>query len=63
MHFNLALRPADGVILGIPSDGAYTANFTVQVMDANSNTAAIPVQLTVTDPGGGCTNCHRAASF
>lgn len=63
VHFNLTLRPEDGVILGIPSDGAYTANFTVQVTDANSNTATIPAQLTVTDPGGGCTNCHQAAIF
>lgn len=63
LHFNLALDPNTGVIMGIPSDGAYKANFTVQVMDANSDTATIQLQHTTTEPGGNCTNCHSAGRF
>lgn len=64
LHFGTTLRPNDGVILGIPSDGAYTANFTVQVADTNSDTASIQLQQATTAPSGGCTSaCHSAVSF
>ncbi len=48
----LALAPSTGVISGTPT-GTGTSNFTVQVTDANSLTAAKPLSLTITIAGGG----------
>ena len=59
LHYGTSLRADDGVIMGVPSDGPYTANFTVQVMDANANTATLQLQQRVTQPSGGCSGCHQ----
>lgn len=64
LHFGLTLDPDDGVILGIPSDGAYTANFTVQATDANSTTATLPLQIIVQGSPYTCGDgCHSAVTF
>jgi hypothetical protein len=63
LQWNLTLNPTSGVISGVPSDGTYTANFTVQVSDANTDTATLPLQITVTDSYTCGDGCHGATGF
>ena len=58
----MTLNPDTGVIMGIPAN-VETAYFTVQVMDANSDTATLQSQITVNGPNGGCSSCHGATNF
>ena len=59
----MTLDPQTGVIMGIPAN-AVTAYFTVQVADANSDTATIQSQITVNKSDYDCgATCHSALSF
>jgi len=59
----MTLNPQTGVIMGIPAN-AVTAYFTVQVTDANSETATLQSQITVKAAEYVCgSSCHSAARF
>lgn len=60
----LTLSP-DGIISGTPTSSSGTALFTVQVMDAISDTATLDLQIEVKSRGyiGPCGACHSAERF
>jgi len=59
----MTLNSQTGVISGTPINEE-TAYFTVQVMDANSDTATVQSQITVTKSGYDCgASCHGAPGF
>ena len=58
----LTLNENTGVIMGMPSN-AVTAFFTIQVTDANSATATVQSQLTISQSGYVCGACHGAQDF
>ena len=53
----LEINPNTGVISGVPQE-VTTAYFTALVTDANSETAIVQSQLTITEPNNGCYSCH-----
>ena len=58
----LTLNETTGVIMGMPSN-AVTAFFTIRVTDANSATATVQSQLTISQSGYVCGACHGAQDF
>lgn len=59
----MTLDPQTGVIMGA-AFSAETTYFTIQVTDANSDTATVQSQITVQDSVYTCGNgCHGASSF
>jgi hypothetical protein len=58
---SLNLNPSTGVISGTPT-GAGTSSFTVQVTDANSNTATKALSITINGTSGGGISLQQAAS-
>jgi len=58
----MTIDPQTGVISGVPANTT-TAYFTIQVTDANSDTATFQSQITVQQAGYVCGACHNASGF
>jgi len=58
----MTLDPQTGVISGVPAN-VTTAYFTIQVTDANADTATFKSQITVQQAGYVCSSCHNDAGF
>jgi len=58
----MTLDPQTGVIMGTPAN-AVTAYFTIQVMDANSDSVTLESLIVVTATEYVCGSCHSAVSF